>query len=134
MSESEMYTSDSSSDEEHEQGLIETEILQQRDEALDDLWELFKEKNIESKINGLIDGYVVNDWLRGSVSMEDVVVYGKLKKLNSSIPYGNISDERIDDFRQAACAVVNFYKPCFSKYKQYINDVTASIIKYHYKL
>lgn len=134
MSESEMYTSDSSSDEEYERGLIETQMLQDRDKALDDLWELFRENNIESKINGLIDGCVVNEWLRGLVSMEDVVVYGRLKKSQSSIPYRNISDERIAEFRQAARAVVNFYKPCFSKYRHYISDVTASMIKYHYKL
>ena len=77
MSELETYTSDSSSDEEHERGLIETQMLQDRDKALDDLWELFRENNIESKINGLIDGCVVNEWLRGLVSMEDVVVYGR---------------------------------------------------------
>ena len=129
-----MYTSDSSSDEEYEQRLVETRMLQERDKALDDLWELFKENNIESKINGLIDGRVVNEWLRGLVSMEDVVVYGRLKKSNSSIPYGNISDERIDQFRQAARAVVKFYQPSFSRYRHYISDVTASIIKYHYKL
>ena len=134
MSEHEMYTSDSSSDEEHERGLVETRMLQARDKALDELWELFRENNIESKINGLIDGRVVNEWLRGLVSMDNAVVYGRLKKSNSSNPYGNISDERINEFLQTARAVVQFYQPSFSKYRHYISDVAASIIKYHYKL
>ena len=134
MSESDYFTSLSSTDEEHEEGLNEVERLKNRDELLDRMWELFRRNNIESYTNGIIDGNVVNEWLRGSTHMEDILVNGHLKKTDSTVYYENITNDRVAEFREAARAVVKLYNPVFFKFRHYIDDVAASIMKYHYKL
>ena len=54
---------ESSTDEEWEQRLKEVEEQKARDIALDELWELFRKNNIDSKINGLITNEVIENWL-----------------------------------------------------------------------
>jgi len=125
---------ESSTDEEWEERLRETERQKQRDEALDNLWEAFCKNNIDSKINGLINAEVIDTWLRAETEMRDVVVNNVLKKSNSTILSYEITQNRINEFREVAKLVVNFYRPEFKKFKSYIDDVTASMIKYHYKL
>lgn len=136
MSESEEFYSsgDSSTDEEFEQRLQEVEDIKARDEALDALWELFHTNNIDSKINGLINAQVVEEWLKGNCCMQDIIRGNRLKKTNSTVLGPEISQTRIDEFREVAKAVVDFYNPFFVKFRSYIDDVCASMIKYHYKL
>ena len=125
---------ESSTDEEFEERLEETKRAQERDAAHDALWELFRKNNIDSKLNGLIDNSVIENWLRAGTQMEDIIRGGRLKKENSTVLSHEITDNRIVEFREAAKATVQFYRPGFARFRSYIDDVCASMIKYHYKL
>lgn len=125
---------ESSTDEEWEARLEETKRAQERDKAHDALWEMFRENNIDSKINGLINNNVIENWLRAGTQMEDIMRGNRLKKENSVVLSHEISSNRIAEFREVAKALVQFYRPGFARFRSYINDVCASIIKYHYKL
>jgi hypothetical protein len=125
---------ESSTDEEFEARLEQTQRAQERDKAHDALWELFRENNIESKLNGLIDNSVIEEWLRAAVQMEDIIRGNRLKKKNSTVLSYQITENRIAEFREVAKAVVQFYRPGFARFRSYINDVCASIIAYHYRL
>ena len=57
---------ESSTDEEFEERLQQTQRAQERDNAHDALWELFRENNIDSKLNGLINNDVIEEWLRAA--------------------------------------------------------------------
>ena len=127
-------SSESSTDEEWEERLIEVEQQKQRDAAHDALWDLYRKYDIDSKLNGLIDAQVINTWLKGAVSMEDVVIGNHLKKTNSTVLGPEISQNRIDEIREVAKATVQFFRPGFVRFKPYIDDVCASILVYHYKL
>jgi len=127
-------SSESSTDEEWEQRLIEVEQLKQRDAEHDALWDMFGKYKIDSNLNGLIDAQVINTWLKGAVSMEDVVKGNRLKKTNSTVLGPEISQNRIDEVREVAKATVQFFRPGFVRFKSYIDDVCASILVYHYKL
>lgn len=125
---------ESSTDEEWEERLLETKRAQERDNALDALWELFRKNNIDSKLNGLINAEVIETWLKAETCMENIIKGTRLKKENSTVLCYEITQPRIDEFREVAKAVVTFYKPEFKRFRSYIDDVCASIIKYHYKL
>ena len=125
---------ESSTDEEFEERLQQTQRAQERDKAHDALWELFRENNIDSKLNGLINNDVIEEWLRAPVQMEDIIRGDRLKKENSTVLSHKISSNRIAEFREVAKATVQFYRPGFARFRSYINDVCASIIAYHYKL
>ena len=125
---------ESSTDEEWEARLEETKRAQERDKAHDALWEMFRENNIDSKINGLINNDKIEEWLRAGTQMEDIIRGNRLKKENSTVLSYEISENRIAEFRETAKALVQFYRPGFARFRSYINDVCASIIKYHYKL
>jgi hypothetical protein len=125
---------ESSTDEEFEARLEESKRAQQRDAAHDALWDLFRHNNIDSKLNGLIDNSVIENWLRAGTSMENIIRGNRLKKDNSTVLSHQITDNRIAEFREAAKAVIQFYRPGFVRFRSYIDDVCASMIKYHYKL
>lgn len=127
-------SSSSGTDSEWEERLQEVEKLKRRDEALDALWDLYRRNNIDSKLNGLIDAQVIDTWLKAEISMQDIVRGNRLKKENSTVLSYEITQNRIDEIREVAKATVNLYRPGFSRIRSYIDDVTASIIKYHYKL
>ena len=125
---------ESSTDEEWEERLQQTQRAQERDKAHDALWTLFRENNIDSKLNGLIDNSVIENWLRAGTQMENIIRGNRLKKQNSTVLCHEITDNRIAEFREVAKATVQFYRPGFARFKSYINDVCASIIAYHYRL
>lgn len=125
---------ESSTDEEFEERLQETKHAQERDKAHDALWEMFRENNIDSKINGLINNDIVEKWLRAETQMKDIIRGNRLKKENSTVLSHDISAHRIAEFREVAKAVAQFYRPGFARFKSYIDDVCATMIKYHYKL
>ena len=66
--------------------------------------------------------------------MEDIIRGNRLKKENSTVLTYEITENRIAEFREVAKATVQFYKPEFVRFKSYIDDVCASMIKWHYKL
>ena len=125
---------ESSTDEEWEERLLETKRAQERDNALDALWDMFRKNNIDSKLNGLINAQVIEKWLKAGTQMDDIIRGDRLKKENSTVLSYEITQNRIDEFRQTARAVVKFYRPQLSRLRSYIDDVCASMIKYHYKL
>lgn len=125
---------ESSTDEEFEERLEQTQRAQERDKAHDALWELFRENNIDSKLNGLINNGVIEEWLRAGAQMEHIIRGNRLKKKNSTVLCHEITENRIAEFREVAKATVQFYRPGFARFKSYINDVCASIIAYHYRL
>lgn len=125
---------ESSTDEEWEERLLETKRAQERDNALTELWKLFRQNNIDSKLNGLIDAQVIETWLKAGTQMEHIIAGNRLKKKNSTVLSYEITQNRIDEFRETAKAVVIFYRPELSRLKSYIDDVTASMISYHYRL
>lgn len=125
---------ESSTDEEWEERLLETKRAQERDNALTELWKLFRQNNIDSKLNGLIDAQVIETWLKAGTQMEHIIAGNRLKKKNSTVLSYEITQNRIDEFRETAKAVVIFYRPELSRLKSYIDDVAASMISYHYRL
>ena len=125
---------ESSTDEEWEERLLETKRAQERDNALDALWDMFRKNNIDSKLNGLINAQVIQKWLKAGTQMDDIIRGDRLKKDNSTVLSYEITQNRIDEFRETARAVVMFYRPQLSRLRSYIDDVCASMIKYHYKL
>ena len=125
---------ESSTDEEWEERLLETKRAQERDNALDALWDMFRKNNIDSKLNGLINAQVIEKWLKAGTQMDEIIRGDRLKKENSTVLSYEITQNRIDEFRETARAVVRFYRPQLSRLRSYIDDVCASMIKYHYKL
>lgn len=125
---------ESSTDEEWEDRLEETKRVQQRDKEHDALWQMFRDNNIDSKINGLINNQVIEEWLKAGTQMENILRGNRLKKRDSVVLSHEITTNRIAEFREVAKATVQFYKPGFARFKSYIDDVCASIISYHYKL
>lgn len=125
---------ESSTDEEWEERLLQTKQAQERDQAHDAMWESFRNNNIDSKLNGLINNNVIEEWIRAETQMEDIIRGNRLKKENSTVLSYKITQNRIDEFREVAKIVAQFYRPEFAKFKSYIDAVCASMIKYHYKL
>jgi hypothetical protein len=95
---------------------------------------MFRENNIDSKINGLINAQVIEEWLRAGTCMEDIIRGDRLKKKDSVVLSYEITQNRIDEFREVAKAVAQFYRPEFAKFRSYIDAVCATMIVYHYKL
>lgn len=125
---------ESSTDEEWEERLLQTKQAQERDQAHDAMWELFRNNNIDSKLNGLINNNVIEEWMRAGTQMEDIIRGNRLKKENSTVLSHQITENRIAEFREVAKIVAQFYRPEFAKFRSYIDAVCASMIKYHYKL
>ena len=136
MSSSEYYSSfsDSSTDEEYEREQQEMIAEQQRDESSHELWDLMLENNIRSPLNGPMDGATLNACLQGEVKMSDVVCAGKLRRSGKVQLLDRITDARIFEFREVARMMARHYRPESAKFASYVNTVTASLIKYHYKL
>tara|TARA_B110000858_G_C17396567_1_gene290555 strand:+ start:98 stop:517 length:420 start_codon:yes stop_codon:yes gene_type:complete len=125
---------ESSTDEEWEERLLQTKQAQERDQAHDAMWELFRNNNIDSKLNGLINNNVIEEWIRAETQLEDIIRGNRLKKENSTVLSHQITENRIAEFREVAKIVAQFYRPEFAKFRSYIDAVCASMIKYHYKL
>lgn len=130
------YTSfsDSSTDEEFEREQDEMLAEQRRDEASHELWDLMLKNNIRSPLNGPMDGAMLNSCLRGEVMMCDVVCGGKLRFSNKVPVVDKITNERISEFREVARKMAIHYAPESARFTSYVDKVTASLIKYHYKL
>ena len=135
ISSSEYYpTSDSSTDEEYEQQQEELFAEKRRDEASHELWDLMLRNNIRSPLNGPMDGAMLNSCLRGDVRMCDVVCGEKLRYSNKVPVVDTITKERISEFREVARMMTRHYAPESARFMSYVNNVTACLIKYHYKL
>lgn len=134
MSSSEYFTSESETDEEYERRLEELECEKKRDEEAHRVWDLMERNNIRSPLNGPVDGRVLNRWLSPELKMSDVVYKGFLRYDGQVALHERITEERVDEFREAARAVAEHYNPFCSKYSSYVNGVTAQMIQYHYKL
>jgi hypothetical protein len=128
------FTSESSTDEEFEQSLLEVEEEKIRDAQSHELWDLMDRSNISSPLNGPMDGYTLNECLYPKLKMEDVVYKNFLRYDGQVALHDRITLDRIQEFRRVAKALAEHYTPAAAKFTSYINGVTAHLIKYHYKL
>lgn len=124
------FTSDSSTDSEFDSRLEEVEIEKWRDEESSRLMEEMRLCNIRSST---FDGETVKSWLQGDVTLEDVIVCGRLKKQNSVLLLRPITKERVEEIRTFAKKVIDFYGESL-RYSSYVDRVTACIIRYEYNL
>lgn len=131
MSDLEYSSTESSTDSEFEEAMDEMERLKLRDVASSDLVDAMRACAIRVSS---IDGSVLNSWLRGEVEMEDVVYHGHLKLKDSTLIKGDISPARVDEFRDLAKKVVEYYVGGVSHSSSYIDRVTAAIIQFEYRL
>ena len=134
MSSLEYSTYESSTDEEFEQQMEELEKQIQRDERAHELWNLMQMYKIRSPLQGPADGAELNRWLRAETKLSDVVYKGYLRENGKVALTKTITPDRINDFREVAKAIANHYAPFCAKYSSYVNNITACIIQYHYKL
>ena len=128
------YTDESSTDEEHEQQLVDLEEEKLRDEQSHVLWDLMGRRNIRSPLGGPMDGSTLNSCLHPRLKMEDVVYRNFLRYDGQVALNDRITQERIDEFREVAKAMATHYSPYNARHTSYINGVTAEIIRYHYNL
>lgn len=134
MSSTEYYTSSDSYDEEYEREQEEMLAEHRREEASHELWDTMIKNNIRSPLNGPMDGATLNLCLQGGVKMSDVVCDGKLRRSGKVHLVDNITNERIVEFREVGRMMARHYRPESAKFASYVQGVTASLIKYHYKL
>lgn len=130
MSQSDICSTESETDVEFEERLDTVEREKQRDEESERLLESMRASNISLS---RVDGNVLNDWLKAEMTLEDVIVCGRLKKNNSTELLNFISEDRVRELRELAKAVVYFYEGG-TPFKSYIDRVTACIIKFEYML
>lgn len=130
MSDSEFFSTVSETDTEFEAALDLVEIEKQRDEESEFLLERMRECNISMS---RVDGNAINGWLKADVNLDDVIVCGRLKKKNSTVLSGFISEERVKELRQLAKEIIHFYDGG-TQFKSYIDSVTACIIQFEYNL
>lgn len=133
-SSSKYSSSESETDEEHEQELKQLDLEKRRDELAHDMWNLMDRNNIRSPLGGPMDGYMLKKCLNPELKMDDVVYNNFLRYDGQVALHDRITDDRIEEFRQVAKVMAEHYNPFCSKYKSYVNGVTAQLIKYHYKL
>ena len=130
MSDSEFFSTVSETDTEFEEALDLVEMEKQRDEESEFLLERMRECNISMS---RVDGKTINDWLKADVNLDDVIVCGRLKRRNSTVLSGFISEERVQQLRQLAKEIIHFYEGG-TQFKSYIDSVTACIIQFEYNL
>ena len=130
MSDSEFFSTVSETDTEFEDALDLVEMEKQRDEESEFLLERMRECNISMS---RVDGKTINDWLKADVNLDDVIVCGRLKRRNSTVLSGFISEERVQQLRQLAKEIIHFYEGG-TQFKSYIDSVTACIIQFEYNL
>lgn len=124
------FSSETSSDSEFEESL--EEVRQQ-------IWKDKESEIIMDEMQRLglrvstFDGKVVKEWLSGYLKLQDVIVSGHLKKQNSVLLKGPISEERVAEIREFARKVIDHYGKSL-RYSSYVDRVTACIIKYQYRL
>lgn len=134
MSSYEYSTEESSTDEEHEQGLMDLEEEKLRDQQSHSLTALISQHNIRSPLNGPMDGACLNNCLHPALKMEDVV-YGNFLRYDGQVAlHDRISTDRINEFRTVAKAMAEHYSPHNARFSSYVNGVTAQLISYHYRL
>lgn len=131
MSDSEFYTTESVTDSEFEESLDIVEYEKKRDAESEALLEKMRMCNI--RMSG-IDGYVLNRWLHGQTTLDEVTQCGRLKKRNSCVLMRSIPKERIDELRDLAKTLIEFYHGKGTHFQSYIDRVTACIIQYEYNL
>lgn len=134
MSSYEYSSSESETDEEYEQELKQLDLEKRRDELAHDMWDLLDRNNIRSPLGGPMDGTMLNKCLNPELKMDDVVYNNFLRYDGQVALHDRITDDRIEEFREAAKVLAEHYNPFCSKYNSYVNGVTAQLIKYHYKL
>ena len=127
-------SSESETDEEFYERLHETEEAQRYDEASHRLCDLMRIHDIHSPLNGPMDGSMLKQCLRADITLDDVVVTNRLKYSGKSALGGVITDQRMAEFRTVARAMAQHYAPANARFMSYINDLTASLIRYHYRL
>lgn len=130
MSDSEFFSTVSETDTEFENALNLVEMEKQRDEESDFLLERMRECNISMS---RVDGNVINRWLKAGLNLEDVIACGRLKKKNSTVLSGFISEERVQELRELAKEIIHFYDGG-TQFRSYIDRVTACIIQFEYRL
>lgn len=130
MSQSEFFSSDSETDTEFEERLDMVERDKQRDEESECLLERMRACNISLS---RVDGSVLNCWLKAGTRLQDIIVCGRLKKKNSTVLLSSISEDRVEEIRELAKILVNFYDGG-AQFKSYIDRVTACIIEFEYRL
>lgn len=134
MSSDEYSISESETDEEYEHELELLEHEKQRDENAHIMWDLLKRNSIRSPLNGPMDGHTLNQCLNPQLEMADVVYNNFLRYDGHVELHDRITAERIGEFRSAAKALAVHYSPYNAQFTNYIDGVTAHLIKYHYKL
>lgn len=130
MSDSEFFSTVSETDSEFENALDLVEIDKQRDEESEILLERMRECNISMS---RLDGKTINDWLKADLNLDDVIVCGRLKKKNSTLLSGFITEERVEELRELAKEIIHFYDGG-TQFRSYIDRVTACIIQFEYML
>ncbi len=130
MSDSEFFSTVSETDTEFEDRLELVEMEKQRDEESEYLLDRMRGCNISMY---RVDGNVINRWLKADISLEDVIACGRLKKKNSTVLSGFISEERVQELRELAKEIIHFYDGG-TQFRSYIDRVTACIIQFEYML
>ena len=130
MSESDFFSTVSETDSEFENALDLVEINKQRDEESEFLLERMRECSISMS---RVDGNVINRWLKADTNLDDVIVCGRLKKKNSTLLSGFITEERVQELRELAKEIIHFYDGG-TQLRSYIDRVTACIIQFEYML
>jgi hypothetical protein len=123
----------SSTDEEYEKQQEELESEYIFNSASNYFYDVMYQKNIRSPY-GPLDGATINACLQSTLKINDVVKLGRLKYSDKTALGEYISEDRIQDFREAAKAMVVAYLPEMQKQASFINSVAAYLIKYHFRL
>lgn len=129
MSETEFISTESTTDSEFEEALEAVEQLMLKDEQS----EYIMDERRRLGLRSVFDGNDLKQWLRGSLSMSDVISCGRLKKQNSVVLGAPISDERVEELRQFAKILIDHYDESL-RFRSYIDRVTACIIRHEYRL
>ncbi len=130
MSDSEFFSTVSETDTEFEDALNLVEMEKQRDEESEYLLDRMRECNISMS---RVDGNVINRWLKAGISLDDVIVCGRLKKKNSTVLSGFICEERVQELRELAKEIIHFYDGG-TQFRSYVDRVAACIIQFEYML
>lgn len=129
MSEFEYVSTESSTDSEFEESLEVVALQMRKDQEAEHIMDERRRLGLRC----VFDGSVVKDWLKGSLTLEDVVCCGRLKKQNSVVLGAPISDERVLEIREFAKILIDHYDESL-RFRSYIDRVTACIIRHEYRL
>ena len=130
MSESEFFSTESETDTEFEDSLAHVEWEKERDEQSHFLLERMQACGISMS---RVDGSVIHRWLSGDTTLDDIIVCGRLKRKNSTVLSGYISEDRVNEIRELAKEILHYYDGG-TQFKSYVDRVAASIIEFEYCL